>query len=208
MKRDIGRSSTWSCKKWWKTSAQSAKGDQEGLKARICCFLQDLLGQRCWFCTMKWLKSDGRALNNWWPTRALLFTFLVTHVPWRPRQLQITASSQADMRGSSGLSSPEPWASCPESRFRTNLPVTRRVLSPLALRWALYTPPPTPLLCTLSHSSKIKPLGQHQLLRMFPPKPWASSTEPAGAGCRKCDPVCRFGLSRRATWPYLLLLLF
>lgn len=87
-------------------------------------------GQRCWFCTMKRLKSDGCALNNRWPTRALLFTFLITHVPWRPRQLQITASSQADMRGSSGLSSPEPWASCPESRFRTNLPATRRVLSP------------------------------------------------------------------------------
>lgn len=28
------------------------------------------------------------------------------------------------------------------------------------------------------------------------------------AWCCKCDPVCRFGLSRRATWPYLLLLLF
>lgn len=96
---------------------------------------------------------------NWWPTRALFFTFLLTHVPWWLWQLQITASSQADMQGSSGLSSAEPWASCQESRFRMDPHVARRVPSLCGGVCA-------PLLCVLSHSSKMKPLCQHQLLCM------------------------------------------
>ena len=172
-----------------------------GLKGGRHHFLRDLPEQRCWFCTMKGLKSYGPALNNWWPPRALFFTFLLTHVPWWLWQLQITASSQADMQGSSGLSSAEPWASCQESRFRMDPHVARRVPSLCGGVCAL-------LLCVLSHLSKMKPLRQRQLLRRFPPNPWASLPRPAGVGCRKCDPVCRFVLSRRATWPYLLLLLF
>lgn len=124
---------------------------------------------------MKELKSDGPSLNKQWPTRALFFTFLITHVPWWLWQLQITASSQADVQGSSRLSSQEPWASCPKSCFRTYSPVARRVPSPSSSAMGS-----VPCLHELSHSSKIKALGQHQFLSMFRPNSWASPWSPVG----------------------------
>lgn len=101
--------------RWLEPGGSAGKEDVGVLKGRRCPFLLDLSEQRCWFCAVKWLKSSGPSLNNWWPVRALFFTFLITHVPWWPGQLQITAVFQADMQGRSRLSSQEPWASCPES---------------------------------------------------------------------------------------------
>lgn len=124
--------------------------------------LLDLTGQRCWFCSIKRLKSDGLSLNNWWPTRAFFPTFLITDVPWRLRQLQITSSSQTNVRGSSGLSSRQPRASCPQSQLRVSpwgwkgasVPVSSLVGSVLR---ALF-------LSVLSHSSETKRLRSHPRL--------------------------------------------
>ena len=119
-----------------------------------------------------WSKGIDSALWggwNWWKffkepvtTKHLFFTLLIMHVPSWLWQLQLTASSQADMQGSSQLSSHEPWASCPKSWFRMCSPVARSCWAPPALH-AKSRP-----------WSQACPLRQRQLLYAFPPNPWAS----------------------------------